>query len=168
MKNLLLATAFGMIASLAHAGITADQVAAAMTKAGYTNVEVKSVGGQMKAEGIMNGAQVEVIYDIATGQIISQSSHSGVKFDSSGSTTGVSSGTSGDDVGDDVGDDNGGLDDGSDDAAGHDANDDNGGSSAGSDDAAGHDAGDDNGGSTSGSGESGASGKGGSDESSDD
>jgi hypothetical protein len=128
MKRILLAATFGMVASLAQAAVTSDQVMGVLKQAGYTNVHVTTAAGRIKAEGTINGAQVEVVYDAATGKILSQSTQGAVTFDASGVTTGDSSGTSSDDVGDD----NGGTTAGSDDSASDDAGDDNGGSSTNS------------------------------------
>ena len=111
MKRLLLASAFGMIASLAQAGITADQVMAMSKTAGYTNIHVTKGVDKIKVDALQNGTQVEVFYDIATGQVVDQTSRHGVLFDAAATTSGASTGTSGGGDGDDSGGESEGSDD---------------------------------------------------------
>jgi hypothetical protein len=153
MNRFILAAAFGLIATLAQAGINEGQVASLFQAKGYTNIEITTGPTQIKVEATKAGVQVQVVYDIATGNILAQhnvvakaiAAHADVLVshgarDFSGSD-GSTDGTSG--SGTEVGDDNGG--------SGTEVGDDNGGS--------GTESGDDNGGSTTSGGTSGRGGK---------
>ncbi|KAF0171905.1 MAG: Uncharacterized protein FD162_2713 [Rhodobacteraceae bacterium] len=133
-------------ATMASAAITANDVVATYQSQGYTYVQVKDGISQIKVEAIKDGVKLEVIYDKASGNVISQETravqgseaglsgvevqHSNGDFDDTGDD---------DNDGDDNGSDDNGDDDNGSDGSGHDADDDH-----GSDDDSGSD---DNGGS---------------------
>ncbi len=75
MKLAAYALAFGFLAAAATAAsadITATQVVNLFQSQGYTDIQVSTQGGQMTVEATQNGAQVHVVYDTATGQILNQ------------------------------------------------------------------------------------------------
>lgn len=68
-SKLIASTAFlALGASIAHAEITADQLAAAYAE--YDYVEVKTGPTQIKVEATSGNRTLEVVYDRATGEII--------------------------------------------------------------------------------------------------
>ena len=153
-----------MMASPALAAWDVDAITQQFQADGFTRIEVKIGPTQAKVEAIKEGTKVEVIYDLATGDVLKRESEVISADDSS--ATGVfvrntvrdfigtaSSGGSNDD---DSADDNSGRDgsdDSVDDNGGNEPGDDNGG---GNDDGPDHDSNDDHGGgSNSGSGSSG-------------
>ena len=89
LKSKLLATSalLGLSAIPALAQITPEQVAAAY--ADYDAVEVKTGPTQIKVEAYRGGRKLEVIYDIATGEILASETYNdspddedmGVDFD---------------------------------------------------------------------------------------
>ena len=170
-KFFLLSAGLVLTATASFAAVTASQLAASYQADGFTAIEVTTGATQIKVEAVKSGQKLEVVYDIATGTILSQEQKPAKARDAEDRTVEVKA-TPGDFTGgatDDDGTPDQGKGDGvsgSDDGAGHDAGDDKGGSSgsgsggaSGSDDGAGHDAGDDHGGS------SGRSGHGGGDKS---
>ena len=146
MKRLLLLTsALIFSASLARAAITADDLVSSYQSAGYSSIEVVTGVTQVKIEAVKDGVRVEVIYDIATGDILKEEQRRARAGDTTSDAVEVS--TSAEDfVGEGAGEDDGhhrrgrGQDDGADDHGGH-----------GRDDGDGHDAGDDHGGNHGGS-----------------
>ncbi|EKD60029.1 MAG: hypothetical protein ACD_54C00983G0003 [uncultured bacterium] len=145
-------------ATMASAAITANDVVATYQSQGYTYVQVKDGISQIKVEAIKDGVKLEVIYDKASGNVISQETravqgseaglsgvevqHSNGDFDDTGDDDNGDDDNGDDDNGDD---DNGGDDTGDDDNDGDDnGSDDNGDDDNGSD-GSGHDADDDHG-----------------------
>lgn len=154
MKRILLltsalATAMIVAASMASAAITAESVLADLSAQGYSRIEIKTGLTQIKAEAISGTTKLEVIYDIATGQVLKSETGAVGIFDDT--TPGVELSdrdrdfvrvaSSDDNLGDDNGDN-----DNSDDGQDHDSNDDRG------NDGEGHDGGDDHGSDNSGHG----------------
>lgn len=128
-------------ATMASAAITANDVVATYQSQGYTYVQVKDGISQIKVEAIKDGVKLEVIYDKASGNVISQETRAvqGSEAGLSGVEVQHSNGDFDDTGDDDNGSDDNGDDDNGSDGSGHDADDDH-----GSDDDSGSD---DNGGS---------------------
>ena len=135
-RFILMTTALAFSATMAMAAVTSTDLVSAYQAQGYTKIEVITGLTQIKVEATQGNSKVEVIYDAATGAILSQQ-NSRAKAGDHGQ--GVEVSTSPDDFLNGSADDNGNNDNGTDDA-----NDDHGGD--GSDDGAGHDANDDHGG----------------------
>ena len=133
MKRLLLLTsALIFSAGLARAAITADDLVSSYQSAGYSSIEVVTGVTQVKIEAVKDGVRVEVIYDIATGDILKEEQRRARAGDTTSDAVEVS--TSAEDfVGEGAGEDDGhhrrGR--GQDDGAGHDAGDDHGGDHGG-------------------------------------
>ena len=114
MKRLmLLSTALIFSAAMSLAAITANDLVTAYQAQGYTRIEVKTGLTQIKVEAVKGNAKVEVIYDAATGAILSEESGRASR-DERG--TGVELSTENNDFlddgqGDDSGDDDGANDD---------------------------------------------------------
>ena len=76
MKRTILATAFVTWTSLAATGaqaeISVQGVYDSFTAAGYSNIQVYEAGTTLRAEATRNGDRVEVVYDRATGAVLSQ------------------------------------------------------------------------------------------------
>lgn len=156
-----------LMASPAFAAWDVDAITQKFQADGFTRIEVKIGPTQAKVEAIKDGTKVEVIYDLATGDVLKRESEVISADDSS--ATGVfvrntvrdfigtsSSGRSGDDDSADDSSGRNGSDDSADDhgGRGREPGDDNGGGS--NDDGPDHDSNDDHGGgSNSGSGSSG-------------
>jgi hypothetical protein len=165
VKRLLLATA-GLIlsAGFASAAVTTDQLVAAYQADGYTTIDVKSGVSQIKVEAIKDMTKVEVVYDIASGAILSQEQSAAGAGDAN---QGVETATLGQDFvtggGSAEGDDSatGGGDSGSDGGAGSDGG--SGSDGANGDGGAEHGSGGGDGGGSSGSDHSGSGGSGGDD-----
>ena len=100
---------FAAAATAASADITSSQVANLFKSQGYSDIQISTSGGQMTVEATQNGVQVKVVYDKATGKIITQtntpvaaaaggSSTSGGGFGTvsgTGATTGTNTGMTG-------------------------------------------------------------------------
>lgn len=50
----------------------AEQAVAHLRAQGYTHIEVKTLGGQIKVEGYRGGMEREIIYDAVTGAILKE------------------------------------------------------------------------------------------------
>jgi vacuolar-type H+-ATPase subunit F/Vma7 len=122
---MLLTTALAFSASMATAAISPNDLVTAYQAQGFTKIEVTTGATQTKLEAVKGNAKVEVIYDTATGAILSQETKRVSRRDR-GTVVEVS--TSSDDF-------STGSNDhaSSDDGAGHDMNDDNGGDQIGDD-----------------------------------
>jgi hypothetical protein len=73
MKRLmLLSTALIFSASVSMAAVSPEDLVAAYQAKGYTNIEVKTGLTQIKVEAVKGVQKVEVIYDAATGEILTQ------------------------------------------------------------------------------------------------
>lgn len=146
MRKLLCTAAFlALSTGFAAAQINPETVAGEYTTAGYTRVEVKVGPTQMKVEAIRGTEKIEVVYDIATGEILK--SETGVVGTNENTSTGVVIRSDDDDFVDGAEDDDshsGGTDDDSDDDGSDDSDDDNGGDD--SDDDGSDDSDDDHGG----------------------
>ena len=131
MKRILLTTAaLFMTGHMAMAAIDAQSLADSYIAEGYTYVEVKQGPTQTKLETIKGTAKTEVVYDNATGDIISQETQTASATDAA--QTGVEikttsrdfedSGKDDDKAGDKAGDDShdSSDDDGSEDDSGDD------------------------------------------------
>lgn len=154
MKRLmLLSAAFALSATMAMAAISASDLVTAYQSEGYTKIEVVTGLTQIRVEATKGTAKIEVIYDAATGAILSQEQGKAKRSDRG---TGVVLSTSthdflnsvGEDdhgtMGEDAGDDHGEM--GDDDGPNHDANDDHGGEDEGGNDDSDHHGSDDEGG----------------------
>jgi len=127
LRVLGLAAALMMTTSLAQAAWDVDAVTQSYLDQGYTRIEVKIGPTQAKIEAIKDGTKLEVIYDLATGDVVKTETDA-VEADDN-TTPGVfirkddedfGGGGSNDDSDDDMNDDHGGDDDGSDDDSGDD------------------------------------------------
>jgi hypothetical protein len=117
-RLMLLTTTFAFSASVATAAVSSHDLVVAYQAQGYTKIEVTTGPTQIKLEAIKGTSKVEVVYETATGAILSQGTKS-VRLRDRGTSVEVS--TSSDDFSTD-----GTEDAGSDDGAGHDMNDDHG------------------------------------------
>ena len=145
MKRLFtLSAAFAFSASMALAAITANDLVTAYQSEGYTRIEVVTGLTQIKVEAVKGTSKVEVIYDSATGTVLSEETGFARRKDRA---AGVEMSSSATDFTHGSGDDNGTDDDmdGNDDGPTHDANDDHGGDDAGGKDHGGEDHGGDHG-----------------------
>lgn len=139
MTRAIHTTGFALMALLittaaVQAEITREAVTDSLTAAGYTPTEIHYSGSTVHAEATNGTNRIEVVYDRATGQVVSQEV-------SGRDAEGAQSGTD-DTTDDDATDDHGAGDD---DGPDHDAGDDHGGSD--SDGGSDHDGGDHGGGS---------------------
>lgn len=66
------AIALGAIATQSMADAFADQVVADLQAQGYSVVEVELGPNQVKAEAIMGDTKIELVYDRATGEVLSR------------------------------------------------------------------------------------------------
>jgi hypothetical protein len=146
MKRILMTTAaLFFTGHMAMAAIDPQALADSYVADGYTYVEVKQGPNQTKLEAIKGTVKTEVVYDNATGDIISQESQTASATDAA--QTGVEiktttrdfedNGKDHDKVGDDSEDDQSGSDDSDEDS--HDGNDDNSGDDHGGGDHGGGD-----------------------------
>lgn len=130
-KLLMWTAGFALMAGVASAAITANDVVKSYQDAAYTRIEVVEGPSQIKVEAIKDGMKIEVIYDKATGDVLKTESHavagedadqSGVEIKRSGDDFADVQGhdaTDDDQAGDDHGnDDQAGDDDGNDDHSG--------------------------------------------------
>ena len=73
MKNFAMFTAtFMLLGSTAMAQVSSQDVIDSLQAQGFTPVEVKTGPSQIKAEAVRDGQRIEVVYDSASGQIITQ------------------------------------------------------------------------------------------------
>mgnify|MGYP003676580315 CR=1 FL=1 len=74
MKRMISISALvlGLSASIAQAQTIAEQVRTQLTSQGYDTIEIKEGRGQIRVEATRGGQKLEVVYDAATGEILSQ------------------------------------------------------------------------------------------------
>ena len=123
-RRLLLATAaLVLTAGLATADAFSDKVVADLQAMGYEFIEVKRGVSQLKIEAIRGTRKLEVIYDLATGDILKQETE---RADANEiGRTGVEIKTTGEDITDDEKDDAEDVNDDDEDDDDHDNDNDN-------------------------------------------
>ncbi len=172
-RLMMFTAAAALTGTMAYAAIDGQSLAQSYLDAGYSYVEVKVGPTQTKLEAIKDSVHVEVVYDNATGAIVTSEQQAADPADVGRVGTEVKvvgDDFAGDDNGGEVGDDNGNdaNDDNGDDASDDNGGDDNGSDDSGDDDHGGSGGSDDSGSDDSGSDDSGSDDSGSDDSGSDD
>lgn len=149
-RMLLLSASLVLSAGIASA-LTTDEVVKSYTDAAYSSIEVTESPSYIKVEAIKDGVKLEIVYDKASGEVLSReqsrasardAAKTGLEVRSVGSDADVGDDDDSSDDNDDSSDDNDDSSDDDDDSGSdHDSDDD--GSDDGDDSGSGHDGDDD-------------------------